>query len=453
MSLLSALSIGRSALRAATAGIDVTAHNVSNAMTPGFGRQRVELLSAGSHVDGHGLWLGSGASVVGFVRTTDTMLGIRQTAAAADGARSGSYAGLLEGAEIYFNETSSNGPALVTSAFFDALDAATVDPSDGSLRAAVVASAVDLGATVSATREGLVGQQAGAAGAFAASVIDINALLADVAAANSSITNGGATPDTLDAIDTAVRGLAELAGATMSVEPNGTTTVYIGGHAAVSGDCVRTVTFDDSTGSPRLLLSTGSTTVDLTPALDGAVRGQLDAIEEIETWISDLDAFAEQFASLVNTQLAAGFDLAGNPGAPLFTVGVPAGGTLAVNAAMTNDPSLLAFSSDPFGGPVDGGNLVLLTALSETGTIDGQPPEQFLSALASRVATSVSSARSAADQDASYASDLDALQIGVSGVNLDEEAANLIVWQAAYQAAAAVIAATDETLSFLMELV
>lgn len=453
MSLLDALSIGRTAIRAASSGIDVTSHNVANAMTPGFGRQRVELDSAGPHTGAGGLLLGSGAAVRGFVRATDNLLGMRQAAAAADHAMADAMADLLEGAEIAFDETSGNGPALATSAFFDALDAATVDPSDESLRAAVVASAVDLGATVAATHASLTGQVDAAAAEVEASAGQINALLADVAAANASIAAQGASADTLDSLDAALRGLAELTGATASQEPDGTMTVYVGGHAAVSGSTFREVSYDTSTGSPRLLLETGGTVVDVTGAIGGSVAGGLAAADELATWIGELDAFAEQFATLVNDQLALGYDLSGAPGGALFTFGDPPGATLAVDVAMLADPSRLAFGSNPLGGSLDGGNLVLLTALADSAGVDGQTPESFLASLASRAASATSSARADAGQAETFLLDLDGLQASLSGVDLDEEAANLIVWQAAYQAAAAVVSATDETLSVLMELV
>jgi flagellar hook-associated protein 1 FlgK len=452
MSLLDALSVGRTAIRAASSGIAVTSHNVSNAMTPGFGRQRVELKSAGAHATSGGLLLGSGAAVRGFQRATDTLLGVRQASAAADHALADTLADLLEGAEIAFDETSGDGPALATSAFFDALDAASVDPSDPSLRGGVVAAAVDLGATIASSYETLTSQVAAATDAIEASAGTINALLAEVAAANASIAAQGASADTLDTLDAALRGLAELTGATASQEADGTMTVYVGGHAAVSGSTFRAVEYDIGSGSPRLLIETGGTRVDLTGALGGSTAGNLAAVDEVSAWLGELDAFAEQFASLVNGQLAAGFDLAGAPGAPLFTVGVPPGATLAANSAMIADPSLLAFSSDPAGGSLDGGNLVLLAALAESPGVDGQSPESFLAALASRAATATSSARLDSGQASTFLTDLDALQSTVSGVDLDEEAANLIVWQAAYQAAAAVVKATDETLSILMEI-
>jgi flagellar hook-associated protein 1 FlgK len=41
----------------------------------------------------------------------------------------------------------------------------------------------------------------------------------------------------------------------------------------------------------------------------------------------------------------------------------------------------------------------------------------------------------------------------ISGVDLDEEAADLLAWQAAYQAAARVVTATNEMLGELMNIV
>ena len=60
--LNSALQIGRNALMAQSYGLDVTGHNIANASTPGFSRQRV-ILAARQSLDSGLLETGTGVHV------------------------------------------------------------------------------------------------------------------------------------------------------------------------------------------------------------------------------------------------------------------------------------------------------------------------------------------------------------------------------------------------------
>ena len=62
MSLLSFLSIARSAMMAQQRAMDVTAHNVANAQTPGYSRQRLNLRPADPLLTANGNQTGREAS-------------------------------------------------------------------------------------------------------------------------------------------------------------------------------------------------------------------------------------------------------------------------------------------------------------------------------------------------------------------------------------------------------
>src|SRR5512140_571020 len=73
MSLLSLLSISRSALFAQQRAMDVTGHNVANASTPGYSRQRLALRAADPQLDPLGP-LGRGVTYGSVVRIRDAFL-------------------------------------------------------------------------------------------------------------------------------------------------------------------------------------------------------------------------------------------------------------------------------------------------------------------------------------------------------------------------------------------
>ena len=108
MSLLSSLIIGRSALKAADAGVHTTAHNVANASTPGFHRRRVDYKSADPIQKGRH-WYGKGVNTDELVRVSNRFVGMRMVSQAGDESAASSMYTSLSSIESLFDETESEG--------------------------------------------------------------------------------------------------------------------------------------------------------------------------------------------------------------------------------------------------------------------------------------------------------------------------------------------------------
>ena len=65
----------------------------------------------------------------------------------------------------------------------------------------------------------------------------------------------------------------------------------------------------------------------------------------------------------------------------------------------------------------------------------------------------IANAASTANREANVLGDLNELSQGLHGVDLDEQAANLLTYQTAYQAAAKVVQVADSLLGNLMEII
>jgi flagellar hook-associated protein 1 FlgK len=138
-----------------------------------------------------------------------------------------------------------------------------------------------------------------------------------------------------------------------------------------------------------------------------------------------------------------GFNLTTGAGTPqagdrwLIRPSYGAAASISLNAAM-NDPNKIAAATTIAGSPGDNSNAQLLADLqSLTTAINGT--NSFFSAYAQLVSRSATLASEADINLAAYetlTSQSKAAQQAISGVNLDEEAANLIRFQQAYQAAA-----------------
>lgn len=107
------------------------------------------------------------------------------------------------------------------------------------------------------------------------------------------------------------------------------------------------------------------------------------------------------------------------------------------------------------GGIADNRNALLLGGLQTTSILDGGTAtyQEAYSSLVGSVGAQTREARVNADAQQSLFDSVQARRESVSGVNLDEEAANLIRFQQAYQASARVIATADELFQSLLNAV
>lgn len=456
MGLLDTIGVARRGLAAASAGIDVTSQNVANVNTVGYSRRRV-LQSTADPVQRHGLWLGTGVRLDGVARATDRLLGQRLVATAGESARANELHSTLAAAESYLDESAGTGLSDAVAAFWDSLSSLTSDPSDRSSREAVVAAAGALVGAVGRVANGFVETIDGADEAMASRVQVANVKLAEVAALNKAIGRSSAETgpaDLLDRRDQLVRELGEEIGATVDFDADGQATVFVGGHAVVSGGEARALSVDTSGATTEIFVSAGSGVLRVTDQVGGALGGGLAARDAIAGWLSDLDDFAATFATEVNAQHAAGFDQDGVAGGDIFTFDAAEPSTsLVVNAAL-DDPRKLAVAGAATALPGDGDNLAALLDLEDAAlfTAGTRTAGQALSDFASRAGTDVS----AADADASslddQLADVDALRDALTAVDTDEEAVRLIEFQTAYRAAARVLSVGDEMLRTLLSL-
>ena len=152
----------------------------------------------------------------------------------------------------------------------------------------------------------------------------------------------------------------------------------------------------------------------------------------------------------VNAQNLKGYDLNGAKGVDFLqpvvqpTPGSNAGAAENMAVAIT-DPSQVAASSDGTEG--DNANALALANIQNEDIVDGQTATDFYSDLVSTVGNDVSTATDEQESVGLVLTQLQNQQSDTSGVSLDEEAANLILYQRAYEAAAEVVSAINNLTS------
>ncbi|MDQ2958352.1 MAG: flagellar hook-associated protein FlgK [Actinomycetota bacterium] len=440
-SSFSGLTDALTALNAARYGMDVTSQNITNANTPGYVRQRAELAESGPVPGVPSLYAtqhsNSSATVSGTSRLNDPVVDMR---ARSEHGRNGylqTQAGTLSSVEGLFDEPSDNGLAEKLNDFWNSWAAVANNPGDAAARNVVLQKATSLTSSMNETASALARVTQSVNQSVSDTTGQINTATNSLAQINGAIAVASATGandnSLLDQRDSLLMNLSNLTGAQSTIQANGTATVTIGGQTVVSSTTATAV----SVSASNQLLVGG------TPAATagGSMQGLLDGLTTtLPNYSAQLDAVAAALANTTNTAQAAGYDLAGNPGGPLFS-GTTAG---TISVAVTN-PSALAASGTP------GGNLGASVALgmSGLGKAAGGPDVSYRTLVGS-LATAVQGATQQANVQQAVTTSVDSLAESSSGVSLDEETTNLLTYQRAYQASSRVLTTVDETLDTLI---
>lgn len=368
----SLLSLGTRAMFASYAALQTTGQNISNASTPGYSRQQVELASAGGQQTGSGFF-GKGVDVQTVTRSHDEFLTREATTSRAIAAGDAARQTQLDRLEQVFG-TGESGLGYAAGQLLNAFVDVASNPQDLSARQVVLGRADELAARFRDAGSQLDALQAGVADDLKTSVATINSLAQRIAQVNDQIAKvGSGQPpnDLLDQRDTLVGQLADLVQVTTVPADDGTLSVFVsGGQRLVLGAHASQLTTVADAFDPAKLhvaLQDGSAQRVLPDAgfgggsLAGLLRFQGDDLVAARNLLGQM---AAGLAAEVNEQQSYGLDLRQPPGAgaPLFALAGPqalpastnSGGaavTLTVTDATQLQASDYELRADPSGAP------------------------------------------------------------------------------------------------------
>ncbi|WP_033921876.1 flagellar hook-associated protein FlgK [Sphingomonas sp. 37zxx] len=441
------LSIAASGVRAYQNALTTTSENIANVGTAGYARRTAalnEVSAPSSLLNGLAL-AGQGVRVSGVDRAGDAFRDAEVRSAGSDLART--QTGLVWLERI---EGALTGPKLDErlAAFFNAAQNVAADPSASAPRAVMLEQAAGLASAFRATGSALEAAAADIAGQADEVVRDLNGLgkaLATVNAGLGRVGDGSAgQASLLDERDRLLEQMSTLVDVDATFDAAGRATLRIGGAAGpvlVSGDNAGSVTFvTNADGAGSIAVHRGGEQ-STAPVYGGALAGIIEGGQRIAGARDSLDAMAAQFVEGVNAVQAGGHDLAGNPGAAMF-----AGDSAATVNLVLDDPRGIAAAAVG-GGSRDNGNLQALADLRTGSGIEAALTDMVVgngAAISGR--RSVAQAQNAIHQAATASRD------SLAGVNLDEEAVNLMRFQQAYQASSRVIQVARETIQSILDI-
>jgi flagellar hook-associated protein 1 FlgK len=436
-------------MRAYERGVTISQNNVANASTPGYARQ-VQSLQARPFDLRQGLMGGVESGLM-----VSTRAGFAERNVWRESSLVAEYStrrDRLASLEVAFPITEGAGIPAALDRFFGAFSAASVSPNSPVFRQTILQNARDLVARFQEAATGLSDAARNTGGAITAAAEKINAIAARITEINIARRNNYEAknePGSDAALHETLEQLADIVDFTVLDHPDGTVSVHLGGQSVLAiGSRYYPVSADVSGPAAVIRDADGR---DIT---DRMRSGRLGALVDfrnnlVPAYQADLDALAVGIASQVNPMLAAGLDRNGfPPTVDLFAFSGPAGALSFRVTGITGDELALASAGAPGGN----GNALAIAQLADSPAIAGLTFRDFYSNTASAIGRGIAANGQNASAHELLLTQARALRADLSGVSLDEEAAKLIEFQRAYQAAAQMFRIVDEMTQMLLNI-
>ncbi|MEX2504212.1 MAG: flagellar basal body protein, partial [Egicoccus sp.] len=213
------LYTGLTAVRAAQVGIDVSGNNVANAATPGYTRQRVELVARPTYQAAN-VRIGTGVDISTIGRLRDGFLDARFRSTVADYAASTVRADLLGRLEQLTGEP-DEGISSRMGRLWDAAEAWANSPADPATRRQVLGELASLTDTIRSTANAWTALQADVTSRRDTQVGMANKTLESLAVLDQRIADTDPSRvgnDLLDQRDLLLDEVAQLTGADVSID-------------------------------------------------------------------------------------------------------------------------------------------------------------------------------------------------------------------------------------------
>lgn len=439
------------ALRAYDKQLNVTQNNVANSQTPGFVRQRLQLLPRNFSTRQE---LSGGVAVGELISSRDVYIERNVWSNNHSLGRHAQQALDLGQIEPVFKIAEGTGIPGQLNKFFNAVSSWSVNPNDSIARQVVLDRAGAVARSFNETADAL-GEAAANADRDIRNVVDkVNDLAGKVLKLNQERrTDRRRLEDpALDAqIYSTLEELSEYVDFNALEQPDGSITLLFGGQTPlVQGNRQTKLKADFSSPEPKIVDEFDQ---EVTGQLnEGKLKGLIETrTVQLPSYVEGLNRLAETFANRVNEVLSGGLDGNGSPPPQdLFTFdsGVGAAFTLRTNNLA---PSELAAAETT--APNGNGNALRLAALQTSQEIDGASFNEFYGQVSARLGRDLNNARQSEGLQKQLVIQARTLREEHTGVSLDEEAARLVETQRAYEANAqlfSVLNSLTDTLIGLM---
>ena len=471
----SGIEIARRALQAQQMSLDTVGQNIANANTKGYSRQVAVHnpsmpypIPQFTHNPANGM-LGTGVEVAQITRMRDDFVEMRLRQEQHNVNYWQTISDGLEQVELIFNEPSDNGIHHALELYWDSLQDLSLSPENEAVRSVVLQRAEVLAEAVQHVRfqlgklrdnmNNLVQVKVSEINSYAQRIADLNRQIVKVNAA------GYQPNDLLDQRDQLLQELSELTNIEVVTDTYGSVTVSISGATLVQ----RTEVFELKVVSSNDPIIPQYDRVEV--VWEGANskaefnKGELAGIlnfrdDYIQDYITELNQWTADFMHNVNSIHMQGYDLEGGTGRPFFVtvdgswnVTAEDDPSLSLRVALQDAREIAASSRQENGETVVGnGEIALALAQLRNNPMVGREITiaQSFNALIAKIGVDALEGTSMVKNGEALVNHLENMRESVSGVNLDEEMADMIRFQHAYASAARFMTTMDQILEIIV---
>ncbi|MFH7818129.1 flagellar hook-associated protein FlgK [Neobacillus thermocopriae] len=463
------IEVGRRALSAQQSALTTTGHNIANANTTGYSRQRAEMqaTSALSVPGMHNHQIGTGVDVTKLVRLREEYLDVQLRGENKNLGYWEAKSDTLSKIEEMMNEPSDTGLAYIMDEFWKGWQELAKNPESAAARAVIRQKGVAVAETFHFLSDSLTQLQNDLKNIIMYKTNEVNSLANQIANLNAQISrlviNNYEPNDLYDQRDLLLDQLSKIVNINTVPDKNGMVTVSIGDSVLVSGDQPSQLTIGfDETGTKidpnEIKLNGKKVTLE-----SGELLGRIESLGTTDGGIipnikNQIDTMAKQLIEAVNRLHEEGLNLKNISGESTekysFFTGDSAG-NISVNNAILESLDLIAAAREevPGSGMSSSGNgenakkiadIKFDNSLEFNGTTSTL--DDFYRNIIAQLGIDSQEASRMKENSEVIIHQVENRRQSVSGVSLDEEMANMIKFQQAYNAAARMVTVMDQCL-------
>jgi len=465
------LNIGEQSLYVTRQGVDTTSHNIANANTEGYSRQRVNVRARDPQYY-HGVMLGSGSYVKDITRSHNKFVERQLNRAhQLKGENTGRFEA-LKGFEPLFSPELNAGVNDELTSFFNAMGDLTANPDDVSIRAAARECGRNLGVAFQRVDRDLRQRRLDLNDIVRQDIGDINNNLQGIAKLNQQIQEAEVTPgafanDLRDQRDLLMRQLTEKIEVNYYEDEFGS--VCVRGPddiTMVDRNYVTELRGAANTANDGLLDilavdPNGTHTRNLTRKMEGgSLKGTIDVRDQVATdLISRNNEMAYRLATSFNSVHQGGFGIkeySETSGRNFFKPVEElrfAARDFDLSDEVAESTEAISIASTPLaiGDKVVGNQLL---NLKESKLFDNGKANfiEYYGEMVGGLGIEINRTGHLKEANDIVVADLTSQREAISGVSLDEEAINLMKWQSNFTASSKVIKTVDDMLETVIGL-
>lgn len=473
MAIPNIFNTGRSGMTAARTQLATTGHNISNANTEGYSRQRVEQAAGAPSVGRANLGpniIGNGTTITRVERVNDQYLDKQIRNASRDLSAFEEKDVMLRQTEDIFNEMGGEGLNRLMTRFFNDFRKLSMDPDNAALRESVRESANSMVSDIHRIRKEVEDVRRHIDSRLDGHVREVNALTKELAETNiriSALEVGGTVPnDLLDKREQLLKKLGSYFELSMHQDNQGAYLVDIAGVGPlISGGITQPFSTRHSPkngdGKPDaaldLVLENHANSVVTDRLRGGKIGAGIEVRDQLlDRVLARLDEMAFSLGNAVNAIHRNGFTRTGVTGVNFFKPILQkerASEFINLSDEVQSDGNMIAAAAEP-DSPGDNRIAVAISAIQGSRLMgDGTTTiDDWYNSIVSDVGVMSGRNRSSMAQQTDIMNQLAKFREQTSGVSIDEETANLMQFHHAFEASAKVIQVADEMLKTVLEL-